>query len=421
MIMRGKVKMNKKRVLIISLILIFLAVCAVICTCVVLQKNKIQASTLNIAFYDSDQTIEKAVTSVIAEFGQANQKTVNFYTIDKETELSLQIKKNKLDVIIAPAGYAVKKAVAVAGQNAGAPQQSLAQMFSSVQQAAFTKNGNLAAVPLILDNLEINIEKSAFYSSGMEAIATWQDIEQFIQIQKTKIDYPVSFAGSEPVFLLDLLGALGEALDGAEAYDKASQLLIQSVAAGTSSFDARQTANELFIVPDAPLAYSLYYLKQLIKNGYVTPASRELRHSDINSYITQRVTNLFFTTLLVHRTYDVKAVERFGSIYVPSDTSPSQRHFTSTITYAVPVSATKKQSTDSLIEYLVSAQTQGKLSDLTGLAPVLANCSTCDKQADDARFWVAATSTPLAGLGHEAELSDVQKTQLCDAIWELLY
>ncbi len=412
----------KKKILIISSLIVFVAAAvAVVCLCIIPQKKLPSKNALNIAFYDSDPAIETAFTSLITDFADTNQKTVNFYKIDKETELSAQIKKNKLDLILAPAGYAVKNAVAVADDKAGAPDECLGQMFLTMQQSALTKNDKIVAVPLIFDNLEINIEYSAFSMSGLQAINTWQDIEEFAAIQKKKIDYPLSFAGSDPVFLLDLLGALGEAFEGADAYNEAAQILIQSVAAGSSGFDAKQIANEIFIVPDAPLAYSLYYLKQLIKNGYATPACRELKHTDVNSFMLQRVTNMFFTTLSIHRTYDVKAVERYSSIYVPSKTSASQRHFTSTITYAVPVSSGKKESVDSLIEYLVSTKIQEQLCQKTGLAPVLANCSTCDKQADDARFWVAATSTPLAGLGHEANLSDSQKDQLRDAIWELMF
>ena len=38
---------------------------------------------------------------------------------------------------------------------------------------------------------------------------------------------------------------------------------------------------------------------------------------------------------------------------------------------------------------------QEKLCAQTGFAPVLAQCKTVDRQADDARYWVAATNPPL--------------------------
>ena len=320
-------------------------------------------------------------------------------------------------MIIASSGYAVRNSAGTAGAGIDPAKIDLSDLFSSMREACISDNQKLRAVPLIFDNLEINVELSAFKMSGMKAIGTWKQIEEFAQIQKKENAYPVCFAGSDPVFLLDLLGALGEAFEGKEAYDKAAEILIQ--ASASDNFDAADIVNKLFINSEAPIPYSIYYLNKLYKQGYITPASQYLTHSDINSYLQQRVTNLFFTTLSLHRTYDVKAIDRYSSIYLPSESSPEQRHFTATAAYAVPVS--KNADLAELIQKLISTEAQTSISRATGLAPVLANCPTPDKQADDARYWVAATSTPLAGLGHEAEFSEEQLEQLLKAINSLLF
>ncbi len=163
----------------------------------------------------------------------------------------------------------------------------------------------------------------------------------------------------------------------------------------------------------------MYYLKQLVKKGYITTASKELIHRDIGSYIQQRVTKAFFTTLSVHRTYDPMAVSRFSTIYVPSKNEAGLRHFTATTTYVVPL--TTSQNVEYIIEQLVETETQTTLSQITGLAPVLANCHTPDQQADDARYWVAATNSPLAGLSHEAELTDEEIKALGKEIRTLVF
>ena len=163
----------------------------------------------------------------------------------------------------------------------------------------------------------------------------------------------------------------------------------------------------------------MYYLKQLVKKGYITTASKQLIHTDINSYIQQRVTKSFFTTLSVHRTYDINAVSRFSTIYVPSKNEASLRHFTATTTYAVPL--TPNQNVEFIVEQLVETETQSTLSQTTGLAPVLANCRTPDQQADDARYWIAATNAPLAGLSHEADLSESELNRLADEVRVLVF
>ncbi|MDE7140993.1 MAG: hypothetical protein K2O09_09630, partial [Treponemataceae bacterium] len=72
----------------------------------------------------------------------------------------------------------------------------------------------------------------------------------------------------------------------------------------------------------------------------------------------------------------------------------------------------KQKKALALARQLMTADTQENLSHMTGLAPVLAQCPTPDQQADDARYWVAATNAPLAGLSREAALSDAQWQEL---------
>lgn len=407
--------MKKKTPILISIICI--CVLAAVAGILFGIKASKADKTITVGFYNTTESIQQALTKLTQEYADKNDKNIAFYNFDSENSFYEQVQKHKLDLIFASDGYAVKNAVSAASEGSSFSDIDLSGLFSTMVESAKTKEKKYNAIPLIFDNFEIDIEISAFKMSGMKAIATWKDIAEFSQIQTGKTDYPVSFAGVEPVLLLDLFGALGEAMEGKEAYDKAAEILIQ--AANSGDFDAEEIVKKLFIYPDAPIPYSMYYLQQYVKKGYITPAAQYLKHTDINSYIQQRVTNLFFTTLSTHRTYDPKAVARYSSIYVPSNTRPEQRHFTANITFAVPVS--KKADNEALVQELISTASQASLSQMTGLAPVLANCPTPDKQSDDARFWIAATSTPVAGLGHEAELTEEEFKQLALEINRLLF
>lgn len=384
-------------------------------------QSEFEKSKVTVGFYNLDDAQQKSFTQIVSELCEEKNIPVNFFKIEKDDDFSKQITENKINLVLAPAGFAVQKAVDAAGKEVSISADTTSGMFTSMRQAVIQSDGVIKAIPLIFDNLEINIEISAFKMSGMERIATWNDIEQFAQIQKRELDYPVSFAGAESDFLLDLLGALGEAFDGYEEYNRAAEILKDAVAAKKDGavFDAATVANKIFIDPDAPLPYSLYYLKQLVKKGYITTASKELIHRDIGSYIQQRVTKAFFTTLSVHRTYDPMAVSRFSTIYVPSKNEAGLRHFTATTTYIVPL--TTSQNVEYIIEQLVKTETQTTLSQITGLAPVLANCHTPDQQADDARYWVAATNPPLSGLSREAELTDEEIKALGNEIRTLVF
>lgn len=385
------------------------------------RQKEIEYNRVAVGFFEISQAQRAAFSQLVEKTKGEKTFAIEFYEIDKEQDFVKQIAEHKINLILAPAGFAVQKAVDAAADDAEISADTTGGMFSSMRQLVISKNEKLKAIPLIFDNLEIDIEFSAFKMSGLERIATWDDIEQFEQLQKANGIFPLSFAGAEPDFLIDLLGALGEALDGYDAYVKAADILKAAVQAKKDGepFDAAVIAKKIFIDPDAPLPYSAYYLKQLVKKGYVGTASKELVHTDINSYIQQRVTKSFFTTLSVHRTYDTKAVSRFSTIYVPSENAANQRHFTATATFAVPLN--NNENVEYVIEQLIQAENQATLSQLTGLAPVLANCRTPDQQADDARYWVAATNAPLAGLSREAELSTAELKALADEVRAMVF
>lgn len=412
-----------KKFLICSVAAFFciIAITGLILGVIKIHNNKALQNKIIVGFYDISKENEKVFTNIIQEICGQKEFEVIFHTLNEDEDFSKQINDKKINLIFSPAGFAVQKAInETAGDNT-VPLEVLDGLFSSMRSSVITKDNKIKAFPLVFDNLEIDIETSAFSMSGMKSLATWDDIEKFAENQKGYILAPISLAGAENVFLLDLMGAMGEALEGYEAYNTAAKILQNAAEEKKSGqdFNAVLTAKKLFIDPEAPLPYSLYYIKELVKKGYITQASRELVHKDINSYIEERVTSGFFTSLSVHRTYNTKAVSRFSSIYFPSKQKTEQRYFTANITYAVPL--TKNQKVAGLIEELLSNSIQEKLSQQTGLAPVLANCRTPDQQANDARFWIAATNAPLAGLGHEAELSKEDLAKLADEIRALVF
>ena len=124
-------------------------------------------------------------------------------------------------------GNSVKTAAEEASKKAAVSENSLQKMTSSIKMSAIRGEnpGTVSALPLLTGNFEISINTSSFRTSGMNAIATWSDIERFLKIQKKKLDYPVIFAGKDSDLMLDFLGALTEAFDGVAEYKKAVEII----------------------------------------------------------------------------------------------------------------------------------------------------------------------------------------------------
>lgn len=402
-------KKNKKLLIIISIIAIIIIVMSLLFIKITKTDNNI--SRIKVGFYQTDSSITKSLESVITEICNENEIKVTYTELTNENLKNV----NKYDLIFTPAGFTQKKISKLIKQNVSIPNSITNGMFSTAIGSVIMDENTIKAVPVVFDNLEINIETSEFKMSGLSKIATWQDIEEFSKIQKNKIDYPISYAGGNPILFLDILGALAEATDGISSYKNAVKIMEKY----SKEFNIDQLITELFFTDNAPLYSSLEYLKFLINKGYINPNSQFLTKQDIESYITNRLTNVVFTTLSDHRKMNSNAISRYSTIYLPSKMNTNYRSFTANATYAIPTNNTDNCRT--VLESLFTSAKQGELCCYTGLSPVFANCMTPDKQSDDARYWIAATEPPLAGLGHEVEFTNEQLQQILNEINKALY
>lgn len=392
-------KINKK--IVISAAAVLLAAFAVSLIPLLNRKN-------TIAIYGLGEPQTEAIKSQLLEISEEKKLGLDVLILSNEKSISSQLNLSpKTLAVITTSGYAMESAVKKANKKAGVSFDLTSEMTSSMRNSAIlNENKKVAAIPLLSDNLEIDIDTQAFRTSGMEAIATWNDITTFGRIQKRRIDFPLAFAGSDGQFFLDLLGGFAEAFDGQTSYNKAAEIL--RGAAG-KKFDAVEIAKNLADNPDSPLITSIRFLKNWYKNGILNANTFSLSKKDIDAFVANSLAYGIFMTLSDHRNTENK-ISNYSSIYFPSDKSASSRTFTSSTIYAV--SLKKSKSVEKLISDLVSADGQEKLSRATGFAPVLSHCRTPDKQADDVRYWIAATNPPNAGLGHEAYFTKEHFRQL---------
>lgn len=395
-------KLNKKIVIcLIPVILMLLIFMTVLVITLAGKKN-------TVAIYGIEKQQAEAIKTQLAEISEKNSLDLDVVILSDEKSLSSQLSLSpKTLAVITTAGYGMEGAVKKASKSAGVSFSLTSDMTSSMRNSArINEEKKLSALPLLSDNLEIDIDYSAFRNSGMKQISTWNDIAAFSTLQKRKVNYPLAFAGADGRFFLDLLGGFAEALDGQDSYNKASELLKEAAA---KKFDAAELAKTLADNPDSPLITSVRFLKAWHKNGILNPNSFSFTKRDVNAFVSNRLASVFFMTLADHRNCDNK-ISNYSSIYLPSEKSASSRTFTSTTIYAVPLK--KSKTIEKLASYLVSAEEQEKLSRATGFAPVLSRCRTPDKQADDVRYWIAATNPPNAGLGHEVFLTQEHFRQL---------
>lgn len=335
-----------------------------------------------------------------------------------DTSLYYQLRHTrKPDMLITIAGEKLNAALAEKPTSAAYDSALLAGVTSAIRTGVHEEGQRAPSLPLLSSHFEIDIHTEILHDTGITTIATWEDIERFAAAARAQRRAYIAFAGKDAATTLDLLGALTEALDGKRSYDDAAAIL-RAAQKGEQAFNAQETARTLATEGDAPLFNAVRLLQGWFDKGLVHPETFTFDKTTLGTFMAADLISMTFMSLNDHRAYDVPVIKSYASVYFPSQRPPSVRAFTAPVLYVVPF--TKQKKALALARQLMTADSQENLSRMTGLAPVLAQCPTPDQQADDARYWVAATNTPLAGLSREAALSDAQLQELSAALAKII-
>ncbi len=326
-----------------------------------------------------------------------------------EKEFKKQMSETNPALVFVKSGKNIDNAISFAGKKTAIAPGKIneGEMTTSIRGGIIRDKTGVKAVPLLTDHLEIDIDMVAYRNSGMQQINSWEDIEEFANLQKKYVEFPIVFAGKDAALTLDILGALTEAISGEEVYHEAVQIINEH---SGKKFNAPVVAKLLTEKNGDPLNQSVKYLAKLYKTNLLHPNTFSLSKDEVKAFARVRIAPIVIMSLDDHRDTDHNTISRFSTIYFPSKFPASRRKFTAPTIYAVPL--TKKFGVHNLISRLTETKSEEKLSSATGLAPVLSHCRTPDKQADDVRYWIAGTDTPLSGLSNDTNLTKMQQAQL---------
>ena len=396
--------MNKKVLIVVA---IALAVVLIVGGVLIFAPSQ----NFTVAFYRIDGKQRQGITDVINKIAEEHKFSVVFNQYDSEKSLDSQLLLSKKpNLILTTGGFAVSSAVGSASKKAALSSDISGGMTSSMRSAIKQKDDKIFAVPFLSSHFEVDIDTQEFRDSSVKNINTWNDMEKFMLDQKKRKDSPFIFAGGEHDTFLDMIGAFAESLDGLSSYTQAAKILKEN----EKDFNAVKVAALLCDEPDSPLATTIKTLKNWYLRGLIHQGVFSFKSTDVDAFADSRLASILIMSLEDHRATSQKSISRFTSIYFPSEHGANSRVFTGKTYYAVPVKKSSKNQI--LLSALLSQTYQENLSRATGLAPVLAQCRTPDKQADDARYWIAATTAPLAGLSSEVYLTAEQKKTLAAEI-----
>ena len=361
-----------------------------------------------VAFYNIAEKQRQGITSVIDKIAEKNNISVLYVDYNSEKSLKDELPLTKKpNIVITTSGFALESAIDKASKSAALSAEVSQGMTSSMRSAIRQDGDKITAFPILSSHFEADVDLVEFQNSNTKYINTWNDVEKFMREQKRKKESPMIFAGGNPDTFLDLIGAMAESIDGAESYTAAAKIIKENT-------NPVRAAIKLCDEPDSPLATSVKQLKAWYKLGFIHPGTFSMQQNDVEAFASSRLSSVLFMSLENHREVAQKTISRYTSIYFPSEHGANSRIFTGKTYYAIPL--VKSAKNEKILGELISAENQETLSRSTGLAPVLAQCRIPDKQADDARYWIAATAAPLPGLSNETFLTKQQKTAIAAEI-----
>ena len=345
-----------------------------------------------VAFYNVPEKVQNCIVEEMKTLPagkKGNPVKYEYVTLDVTIPLSKNKLAKKASIIFANLDYDVKD-FALKNKNVNPLDTAMLEtMPGTVRQASISEGKKLFAVPLLYDFYQFDINLFEFRNSGVESINVWEDITNFWNKTKTEEQSPFIFSGGNDCNLLDFLGSLSEAFSGRNALITAEEKLYEAFKTGKDE-NVKNCINEL-CTENGELNQGLEALAALYKNKTLNNSCLSFSDSDSLFYLDNNICNSAYLKLSSHRNINNSVINKYTSIYVPAKDPRADRSFASPCIVAIPCS---NKSYISTAVNLLSSSRQATLSFKTGLAPVSASCSTPDRQADDVRFWIAASSGP---------------------------
>ena len=410
-----KIKLSLKKI-VISIVALIVFLIALSLLIVGISSHRPTA-----AFYGISETNQEQIAKVLQSTAAKKKGRFlpfNIVTLDSSVSLENALKKQKADIVFVYRGknsdYAAARA---AKKHTTFDIDILKGMTTSVRKTASVQNEKVAAVPLLIDNYELDVHTEKFQASNIKTLNTLEDLEKLAWITKSSTPSPIIFPGGDNDFLINIFGALVEAVSGRSACIEGKEKLEKLIDSGKANYNSYvETLKELFA--DGNAYSETYKLLRSWSQKEILPKNiYQINVRDMKIFMQTEIVTAAFQNLSEHRTFERPVIAKYTSVYIPAVTETSERNFTSPVVLGISLS--KDKIARSALEKLAD-EFQSQLSFATGLAPVQASCSVPDVQADDVRYWVAASDEPLPALADWIFTTKGQKNTFADALRNLL-
>jgi hypothetical protein len=276
------------------------------------------------------------------------------------------------------------KAASELRAEAVAPDESILALMPSAMREAGKFGTQRYGIPILFDHFEIDWNVSLIGGRSLAKPNTLTELVKVSNAIKGKNLWPIVCAGGTDEDLLGFVGALVISVSGLDAYEK----LVTDASEGTPFAE---------LVRTTALKNALDTLIEWRKSGIIHPEWFRMKSADVSAFMQMDYACFFAMSLSSHRLLDRKIAEKVQSIEFPTDRKELDRGILAPAIVAIELrqSLPGNRAARRLVTALAQSAAQATVSADSGLAPANSNATTADKQADDARFWIAASRKPF--------------------------
>lgn len=373
---------------------------AAVCTFFVVKNN--QKST-TIAFYNLPQEISDALKEVITGTTEIDYKFIEL------SESELIEKKKKYNILFAYNDINTKLLMENAVE---IPNSIIERTPSTIKSSSFFQDnsGTVKAMPVAIDIFQTNFLRTAFTKYEIPEPETFGDLIKFGRTSKFYYSVPFVTAGHEDINVNSLLSLLVASYGGYEGYCN----VINKI----SNLSDFEQLYEIKIGGNADKDLTIASLLNIIKDwqtaGYLANEWTNLTTKQVVSLIDDNRIDLCFMNLSECRNITVPNIYYYNNVELQSETGIKNVRVQPVI---VGLAFENTEAVRIALNRVSQEKNQEFISLKTKLGPAMLRGTSCDVQADDARYIAASTEGgPVPDLGTAALKTQEQRHLLAEII-----
>lgn len=343
----------------------------------------------SLAFYNIEKEKQKKIISLVEEISGRKWNAVQ---LDGAERFSAQEKKFRhCSLVFAVSDAGTKEFCNSSKKVKPLPANLLSGMSFSVAKTVSQKNGQIKYVPFLYDMSVLDVNYNFFEHSAVKELSVWSDFLTLAEREKSRAQSAVEIPFGDDSEFLNVFGVILEALSSPKEYESFADALKTAAMENSPVRDVFLENCE----KDTAFLKTLDTLRLMIERGLVSEKTLSHTKDDVLFAADNGLCAAAFLPLSAHRKISRAIIKDYRTVYCPSLELSVERKFCAD---EYSVFALKKNRTTLKIIEAFSNSRQTEISTETGLAPVQKNCAVADRQADNVRYWLAASSGPALPL-----------------------